>query len=72
MYMLVSSWIPLTSFYMCYFSTKYIFMHKVSVSKARAIVVLAEEGNADQVSFADQATLFLKALPYIIAPFLAE
>lgn len=33
-------------------------MHKVSVSKARAIVVLAEEGNADQVSFADQAKLY--------------
>ena len=32
-------------------------MHKVSVSKARAIVVLAEEGNADQVSFADQVIL---------------
>lgn len=45
-------------------------MHKVSVSKARAIVVLAEEGNADQVSFSDQPMLFLKALPYIIAPFL--
>jgi hypothetical protein len=45
-------------------------MHKVSVSKARAIVVLAEEGNADQVSVADQAMLFLKSVPYIIAHFL--
>jgi len=33
---------------MCLFPTKYTFVHKVSVSKARAIVVLAEEGNADQ------------------------
>ncbi|KAF8757481.1 hypothetical protein HU200_011006 [Digitaria exilis] len=31
-----------------FFPTKCTFMYKVSVSKARAIVVLAEEGNADQ------------------------
>lgn len=33
-------------------------MLKVSVSKARAIVVLAEEGNADQVCSADQIAPF--------------
>lgn len=33
-------------------------MLKVSVSKARAIVVLAEEGNADQVCSADQIAQF--------------
>jgi hypothetical protein len=53
-------------------STECIFMHKVSVSKARAIVVLAEEGNADQVSSSDQVILLcgLEALPYIMTPLL--
>lgn len=47
-------------------------MHKVSVSKARAIVVLAEEGNADQVNFVIMFYNYMKALSYIIAPFFAE
>jgi hypothetical protein len=47
-------------------------MHKVSVSKARAIVVLAEEGNADQVSSSDQAILScgVETLPYVMTSLL--
>ncbi|VAH97012.1 unnamed protein product [Triticum turgidum subsp. durum] len=44
-------------------------LKKVSVSKARAIVVLAEEGNADQVCSADQIAPFnMKSVLTLVVP----